>query len=727
MGFGLPRRDDGLWHSHQWRVDAWSGWLQWPGNASPSPRCAPEGRPMKTVAIIQARMGSTRLPGKVLMPLGHGLVLEWAICAALAAPGVDEVWVATSMLPADDAIVDLCRALRINFFRGSETDVLSRFKDCADAAGATIVLRLTGDCPFLDPQVIGMVARMIKQDGIDYCSNVSPRTYPDGLDVEAFTYGALEMAEREATRPIDRDCVTTFIARNRDRFRAEAVINPIPGMAGERWVLDTKADYDFCNAVAAQWDGGPGRSPGMLDILGILDKRPALREINKHHPMNERYFEALAEEPVYRRSYERSQEALALARETIPLGAQTFSKSHLQFPQPSPLFLSHGDGAEVFDIDGNAYVDLVSALLPTILGYRDSDVDQAIRRQLASGISFSLATRLEQELAAELVRLIPCAEMVRFGKTGTDATTAAIRLARAHTGRDRVLICGGYHGWADWSTERNLGVPSDVRSLTTRVPWDTDIDDLTRLFGKAGFAACIVEPESNPEYLKKLKTLCFTMGTVLIFDEVITGFRFDLGGAQKLFGVTPDLATFGKSMANGMPISAIVGRREIMKRFEPPDNIFYSGTFFGETLSIAAALATIRKLEREDILPKIHRTGALLYHEVNKRIDRHQLGIKVLKEEPWAVPAPIALSGHDSFIRLRFRDDKIAALFRREMIATGTLIIASHNLSAAHGPNEIKRILASYDHALGIIRIAIDKNDVEQRLGGAKVAPMIRQ
>jgi len=677
---------------------------------------------MKTVAIIQARMGSTRLPGKVLMPLGHGLVLEWAICAALAAPGVDEVWVATSMLPADDAIVDLCRALRINFFRGSETDVLSRFKDCADAAGATIVLRLTGDCPFLDPQVIGMVARMIKQDGIDYCSNVSPRTYPDGLDVEAFTYGALEMAEREATRPIDRDCVTTFIARNRDRFRAEAVINPIPGMAGERWVLDTKADYDFCNAVAAQWDWGPGRSPGMLDILGILDKRPALREINKHHPMNERYFEALAEEPVYRRSYERSQEALALARETIPLGAQTFSKSHLQFPQPSPLFLSHGDGAEVFDIDGNAYVDLVSALLPTILGYRDSDVDQAIRRQLASGISFSLATRLEQELAAELVRLIPCAEMVRFGKTGTDATTAAIRLARAHTGRDKVIIHkGGYHGWADWSTERNLGVPQVVRDLTERVAFgDIPFPDFEKC------AAIIIEPEKI-DGLQWLRDACDKTGTVLIFDEVITGFRFDLGGAQKLFGVTPDLATFGKSMANGMPISAVVGRREIMKRMEPPDNIFYSGTFFGETLSIAAALATIRKLEREDILPKIHRTGALLYHEVNKRIDRHQLGIKVLKEKPWAVPAPIALSGHDSFIRLRFRDDKIAALFRREMIATGTLIIASHNLSAAHGPNEIKRILASYDHALGVIEEALIKNKLDKWLAGAEVAPMVRQ
>jgi len=643
------------------------------------------------------------------MPLGGHPVLEWCVRAARAAPGVDEVWVATSELPADDAIATWCEQSVVNYFRGSETDVLKRMMGCAYKTLAKVILRLTGDCPFLDPQVIGAVVRLQKQTGAAYCSNVSPRTYPDGLDVQAMTCDTLEAASIEATRPIDRECVTTWIERNRSRFPAEALINPIPGLQNERWVLDTKEDYEFCVGVALHWPWEKG-PPSQLDILGVLDAHPVLRQLNANAIMNERYFDALAEEPIYARSYQRSQAQFQKAKEVIPLGAQTFSKSYLQYPQPSPLFVSHGQGGLVWDVDGNEYVDLVSALLPNILGHRDPDVDQAIRKQLSSGISFSLATELEAQLAETLCRLIPCAEAVRFGKTGTDVTTVAIRLARAHTSRDRVLICGGYHGWADWSVERNLGVPVSARSWTVRAPFGTDPEAST--FGN--FAAVIVEPETNPSYLQRLREYCDATGTVLIFDEVITGFRFDLGGAQKLYGVTPDLATFGKAMANGMPLSALVGRRDIMKRMEPPDNIFYSGTMFGETLSLAASIATIKKLERDDVIPKLWKTGERLWLEAERLMAKHQLGDAIM------------FRGEAPFMRIKFRDDQIAALFRKEMVASGTLIVASHNLCAAHGPSEITRILRSYDHALGIIREAIDKGDIAERLAGATVGSMVR-
>src|SRR5258705_1695562 len=477
---------------------------------------------MKTVAIIQARIGSTRLPGKVLMDLSGLPVLAWCVRAARAAPGVDEVWIATSTLPADDVIAEWCDGpahaawCNVPFWRGSETDVLDRFIGCADSAQADIILRITADCPFIDPQVIGAVARLQRQTSAAYCSNVSPRTYPDGLDVEAFTREALACANGEADRQIDRECVTTWIARNRSRFPAETLINPIPGLEKERWVLDTAEDYDFCKAVAERWvwSWGP---PSQFDILKILDHYPDLRKINANAIMNERYFDALAEEPIYERSYERSQEQFKKAREIIPLSAQTFSKSYLQYPQPSPLFLSHGQGGLVWDIDGNEYVDLVSALLPNILGYRDPDVDVEIRRQLASGISFSLATELEAELAETLCRLIPCAEMVRFGKSGTDVTTAAVRLARAFTGRDKVMVCG-YHGWADWSmavSERRLGIPDAVQALSLKqpkigqVPWGDPSDPP---------AAVIIEPEDDPSLLKWLREMCTTAGIVLIFD-----------------------------------------------------------------------------------------------------------------------------------------------------------------------------------------------------------------
>ncbi len=663
---------------------------------------------MKVVAIIQARMGSTRLPGKVLMELDGRHVLEWVIRACEQAPGVDEVWVATTDNDSDDFVENLCDIIGIHCFRGSEIDVLQRIYRCAMRANADIILRITGDCPFIDPQVIGGVIRLIKDTPFCvYASNVSPRTYPDGLDVQAMTLTALTYAHAEATRPIDRDCVTTFIERNRARFPAEALINPLPGMHDERWVLDTEDDLKFCRAIVRHWTWHMG-PPTQLDILNILDVHPQLRQINADQVMNERYFEALAEEPIHARSYQRSQQAFARAETVIPLAAQTFSKSYLQFPQPSPLFLSHGQGALAWDIDGNEYVDLVSALLPTILGYRDPDVDAAIRRQLCSGISFSLATELEAELAETLCRLIPCAEAVRFGKTGTDVTTAAIRVARAYTGRDRILICGGYHGWADWSVERDLGVPDDVKALTDRVSlWE--IPDSFE-----NYAAVIIEPEEGSALLSSLRIRCFRDGAVLIFDEVISGFRFDLGGAQKYYGITPDLACFGKAMANGMPLSAIVGRKEIMRKFAPPNNIFYSGTFFGETLSLAASIATIKKLEDGNILDSNKEVGTALAEWVGAAIRQHGLDDM------------ISLSGHPSFKRIKFADDDVAALFRREMISSGTLIIASHNISAAHDGNAIKRVLKSYEHALGIIAEARKHGGIKDMLMGASVGPMVR-
>jgi glutamate-1-semialdehyde aminotransferase/spore coat polysaccharide biosynthesis protein SpsF (cytidylyltransferase family) len=666
---------------------------------------------VKVIAVIQARMGSTRLPGKVMMDLGGHPVLEWVVRACRAAPGVDEVWVATSTLPGDDVIETFCKVSDINCHRGSETDVLDRMVGCVREAGASRVLRITGDCPFVDPQVIGLVVRMMDERGsCDYCSNVSPRTYPDGLDVQGVTLGALYAAWNEATRPIDRDCVTTFIERNRSRFPAEAIINPLPDMHKERWVLDTEQDLKFCRAIVERWPWQKG-PPSQLDILNVLDKEPALREINGAGIMNERYFDALAEEPIYERKYTRSKEALRRAQAVIPLGAQTFSKSYLQYPQPSPLFLSHGDGALCWDIDGNEYVDLVSALLPNVLGYRDPDVDAACRRQLAAGTSFSLATELEAELAEILVGLIPCAEAVRFGKSGTDVTSAAIRAARAFTGRSRIIVCGGYHGWQDWSVERNLGVPDQVKALTKRLP----PGELPSIMDLAYAAAVIVEPECGAPFLRELREACYRGGPVLIFDEIITGFRYDMGGAQAMYGVTPDLATFGKAMANGLPLSAVVGRKDIMAKFEPPDNIFYSGTFFGEALSLAASIATIRKMVKENVIQALRDKGLELYQGVNTITRKHGIPEDVFR-----------MTGVLSFMRTRTRDDQIAALIRREMVNSGTLIVASHNICYALGKPEIWRVLKSYDHAFGVLRDALEKGNVAERLAGASVMPTVR-
>lgn len=655
---------------------------------------------MKTIAIAQARMGSTRVPGKVMRDLCGFPVLRWTINALRMAPGIDEIVLATSTLPADDAIYEYCIKNGIAAFRGSEEDVLDRYYQCAKEFGADIILRLTCDCPFLDPAVIGEVIRLRKITNADYACNVDPPTYPDGLDVEVFTFDALEAAWKEATRPSDRDTVTQFISRNRTRFKAANLTCPLPGLAKERWVLDTEDDWEFCKAVAIsmvfQENGEQYNCSTYLKILEILDRKPELRLLNGTGVRNERFFSGLAEEALPARSYAVSTAMLRRARAVIPFGAQTFSKSHIQFPAGDhPLYVTHADGARIFDVDGNDYVDLVSAILPVVLGYRDPDVDEAIRRQLDRGISFSLATELEVELAETLCRLIPCAEMVKFGKSGTDVTTAAVRLARAYTGRDLVAV-GGYHGWADWSmavTDRNLGIPSRVAANSLLLPYG-NVEALERL--TIDVAAVIVEPNDNPVYLRELRRVCDTLGIVLIFDEIITGFRYDLGGAQKLWGVTPDLATFGKAMANGMPLSAIVGRRDIMKLMEPPNNIFYSGTMFGETLSLAASIATIAKMEREPVIDHLWSTGGSL------------AGIARAAIHAWKLEGIVRIKGAPPRQILEFNDNKVRTLFLQGMAENGVLIINSHNVSYAHRGPELTRIAKAYEETCSLIRCALD-------------------
>lgn len=672
---------------------------------------------MKTVAIAQARMGSTRAPGKVMRNLCGWPVMEWVARALMMAPGIDEIVIATSTLPADDVIEEHCKKIGIACFRGSETDVLDRYYLCATKHKADVVLRLTCDCPFLDPVVVGEVIRLRSAVNADYATNVDPPSYPDGLDVEVFTYDALKTAWQYAERETDRDTVTQYISRNRTLFKVVNATCPVPGLAKERWVLDTEQDWEFCQALALAMvfeEDKAGRqynASTYLKILDILDKRPDIRKLNEGGIRNERFYAALAKEELPPRDFSVSTSMLARARAVIPLGAQTFSKSYVQFPAGRhPLYVTHGDGARVFDVDGNDYVDLVGAILPVVLGYRDPDVDEAIRRQLDRGISFSLATELEVELAEKLCQLIPCAEGVRFGKTGTDVTTAAVRLARAYTGRDGVAV-GGYHGWADWSmavTDRDLGIPMMTAASSTALKSPYDLT--------TSYAAVIVEPNDNPEQLKLLRKRCDELGIVLIFDEIITGFRYSMGGAQQLFEVIPDLATFGKAMANGMPLSAVVGRRDIMKLMEPPGNIFYSGTFFGETLSLAASLATIKKMEREYTIGTLWTVGMSVRAVAQNTITS------------WGLDDHIKLSGVAPRVTLSFSSDKIRTLFLIAMAENGVLIINSHNISAAHKGPWLDRIGNAYEQTCGLIRCAID-NGIDEILGETQVveaAPLRR-
>lgn len=423
--------------------------------------------------------------------------------------------------------------------------------------------------------------------------------------------------------------------------------------------------------------------------------------------------------------YARTSEMFERALESIPLASQTFSKSHLTYPEgQSPLFVTHGSGSHVWDVDGNEYTDFISGLLPVLLGYTDPDVTAAVIEQLSRGITFSLPTPIETEVAELLVELVPCAEKVRFGKNGSDATSAAIRVARAFTGRDHVAVCG-YHGWQDWyigSTARHKGVPDSVRALTHPFPYN-DLPALDRLMSDlpGEFACVIMEPMNafvpDDGYLEGVREIAHNHGALFILDEIITGFRYAKGGAQEYFGVTPDLACFGKGMANGFPLSAVVGRSDIMREME---DIFFSFTAGGEAVSLAAAKATLEKIRREPVVENLWRVGQEIIDGVRECISRHSLG-KV-----------IAINGLAPWSLLAFSDSGRATsweaktLFQQEMLARGVLIQSGHNISYAHSDDDIATLLNAYDEVLPMISDAVHNDAMDQLLKAPPLQPLFK-
>ena len=423
--------------------------------------------------------------------------------------------------------------------------------------------------------------------------------------------------------------------------------------------------------------------------------------------------------------YQQSEALLERALKTIPLGTQTFSKSRTQYPHgASPYFVRKGRGSRVWDVDGNEYIDFINSLAAITLGYGDPDVDAAVRAQLEEGVIFSLPHPIEIEVSEKICEMVPCAEMVRFGKNGSDATAGAIRVARAFTGRDHVAVCG-YHGWQDWyigSTARNRGVPQATRDLTHTFSYN-DLDSLHKIFAAwpDQIAAVILEPmnvaEPKPGYLASLKELARQKGALLVFDETITGFRYANGGAQELFGVTPDLATFGKGLANGYPVSAVAGRADVMKLME---EVFFSFTFGGETLSLAAALATLRKLQREPVTATLQRQGQKILDYLAGAIARHDAGDF------------LATAGHPSWNFLLIKDVapyttwQIKTLYMQELLARGVLGLGTHNMSYSHTDEDLKQLFSVYDEVLPLMVRAVRTRTLEQQLHCRPLEPLFK-
>jgi glutamate-1-semialdehyde 2,1-aminomutase len=433
------------------------------------------------------------------------------------------------------------------------------------------------------------------------------------------------------------------------------------------------------------------------------------------------------------RKLNKSKKLFEEAKKLTPGGVH----SALRFSDPYPIFISKAKGAKIYDVDGNEYIDYHLAFGPVVLGHAHPSVVAAVKNQLNKGIIYGLSNELEVEVAKKIKTYVPSAQMIRFCNSGTEATYHAIRVARAYTKRWKIIkFEGAYHGWHDYVSvssgpslrdagprESPISVPDtdglsmEIAKNVIVVPFnDSEVLEKTIKKHKGNIAALITEPILHgnatcipPEkgFLKFLREITMEFDIVLIFDEVVTGFRHDLGGAQKLFNVTPDLTTFGKAMANGFPVAAVCGKKDVMERFKPTGNVDYGGTFNGNPISMAATLATIRELEEGDVCQRLFNLGENLRNQLNEIVAELELKAQAV--------------GFGSVFQVLFTEKKIrdyrdtltsnTELFKKfqtEMMSKGLFILPHANkrchLSAAHTNDDVRYTIENVREILKNIR-----------------------
>jgi len=415
------------------------------------------------------------------------------------------------------------------------------------------------------------------------------------------------------------------------------------------------------------------------------------------------------------------------AQKIIPAGSQTFSKGVTQFVNGfAPKYIHRGKGAYTWDVDGNKYLDYIMACHPIILGYADDDVNRAIIEQLELGSTFSLMNELEVDVTELLVETIPCAEAARFGKNGADATTIGVRIARAVTGRDHIAYCG-YHGWHDWyiaNTDLNSGIPSFNQQLAHSFIYN-DLDSLEKIFKEYpdDIAIVIMEPltiiapENN--FLHEVKKMAHYYGALLMFDEIITGYRFAVGGAQELTGVTPDLTSLAKAISNAVPLSAIVGRKEYLFALE---KTFFSFTYGGDCIGLAAAKACIPKIRKLNVPDHLWKVGQVLKDGFNQLVA--DLGLSNFFEcIGYPCRSIISMNGCEKYDNLEMK-----SFIQQELIREGVLWAAYHALSYSHSLEDINYTLNAYESALIQFKKIVDNGlDLRSKIEGVPVKAVFRK
>lgn len=653
---------------------------------------------IKVVCIVQARLGSKRFPRKVLEQLGDGSLLESVVHRVRKSKELEQIVLAIPDTEENLPLGQLAKNLGVDVFKGSERDVQLRYLDAAVHYGASHIVRVTADCPLIDWQIIDKVVKLLLSGHYDYVSNIYPPTFPDGLDVEAFSLAALKNARDRKVSALDSEHVTVSL-RESGGFKVANVENDLD-FSWQRWTVDYPDDLAEIRSTLP----GNFKELTFAELLneGFQGAHTSGRTRNEGVRMLE------------------GQKIWSRAKKVIPGGSMLLSKRAEMFlPERWPTYYSKAKGISVWDLEGQGYLDFATMSVGTCsLGYGVDRIDDAVKGAIDSGVMSTLNSPAEVELAERLVSLHPWAAMARFARSGGEANAMAVRIARAFTGKEKIAVCG-YHGWHDWYLAANLDADSNLdghllpglepagvpRSLVgTTMPFDyNDTEGLEKMLRTGEFAAVQMEVSRSfgPEvgFLERVRELCSLYGVVLIFDECTSGFRETFGGLHLKYGVQPDIAMFGKALGNGYAISAVIGRENVMQSAQ---STFISSTFWTERLGPVAALATLAEMERQRSWEVITQTGR---------------DVKSIWQRVFANAGfDYAIGGLDALPTFSLNVSEwptYRTLIIQEMLKKGFLVTSGFYASTAHTANH----LTEYETALGqvIQQLSQIENDAQAK------------
>lgn len=693
---------------------------------------------MRIVGVTQARIGSSRLPGKVLLEIEGKSLLAYHLERASQSVLVSDWIVATTAEDNSDAICEIARQLKIRSYKGSLDDVLDRFYQAVKNENPDYVVRVTSDCPLIDAALIDETIQFCLDNALDYHSNQSQEAYPDGLDVEVFTFRALEEAWQSATAIADREHVTPFIRRNAKTKIADSKIDK--QYSTLRITVDEPSDFEVIQHLIQKLGD---KHPWKVYADYLLQNKE-IQTINHSILRNEGYMKSKFEEIQLRTitNFKASDEYRNTIHNLIPGGSHTYSKGDDQFPILSPAAIVRGKGSHIWDVDGNEYLDCSMGLTSVSLGHAYEPVLDAVRKELENGVNFQRPSALEKEMAETFLALVPGHDMVKFSKNGSIVTTAAVKLARAKTGRDLVAfpVDHPFYSYDDWfigKTACNKGVPEATSNLSVTFQ-SFNIESLRELFAKyPGQISCVItEPEKGnyphlphdfnvEDFLKQAIALCHENGALFIADEMVTGFKTEFPGSITKYGITPDMATWGKGIANGFSFCALTGTKEIMEmggiKNTGEEKVFLiSTTHGGETHGLAAAIATIKEYQEKNVIAHNHQIGRKLAELCQQLVNENNLSayIEVVAAE-WM-----------PFFVFKDKSEAVSqgyrTLFMQEMIKRGVLFQGAFVPCFSHTEDDVYYFAKAFGESLKIYQEALEAG-YEKFLTGEPAKPVFRR